>query len=420
MNIWIELLTVVVEVFYPWYFYSGILEAPPRSKWVQIATGLAYFAALSVLSLFVTISLIRVLSIICLTYIAGRIYFDVRWIDLVYPTVLFFLFAVISDLLCAALLSLGGIPADVIMGAGTGRLIYNALSKLLHLMCLYIVVNVTKYRYDSSVVVKALPLLLFQALSIYIYYHDFTSVISGDSISFGSFEILSLLYMNLIVCAYFEILNRYHEKQKETEMEIQQLEISRNHYLDLVQRQEETRSLWHDIKKYMTLMEALVSSENKEEARRCFDALSSTFENTANIVDTGNTLIDSILTHEMKKAAEAGVTIKPEIWVSSELAFPIADLFIIIGNTADNAIEACGRLEDEDDRVVSLSLRQKNHFLLYEITNPYSGIKARKPGKIHGCGLKNVRACVDRCGGDMSISTDGGVFTVSIQLNLEE
>ena len=121
----------------------------------------------------------------------------------------------------------------------------------------------------------------------------------------------------------------------------------------------------------------------------------------------------------MKKAEELGVAIRPEIWVDGRLNFPATDLFVIIGNTLDNAIEACCQIEEESARVVSIVIHQKNHLLLYEASNPYNGKKLQRPGNIHGYGLKNVEACVARSNGLMDISKKHGIFTVSIQLNLE-
>lgn len=418
MNIWIELATVAVEVFLPWYFFSGMLGPATGKRGVRITVGLAYFAALIILSFFAYASLLRVIIVMCITYIAAKLFFGARWVDLIYPTVVFFLIAVVTDVLCGTLLQIQGLTADMLMGAGIGRLIYNATGKLLHLMCLYIVLNASKYRQDSSIIIKALPLLLCQLLSIFIYHQYFVSALFGQQEA-GRFEVIALLYINIVICIYFEMLNHVYKKQKEAELEMQQLEVQRNHYIDVIERQEETRSLWHDIKKYITLMEALVSSENKAEAKGYFDDISANFSDIANTVDTGNTLVDSILTYGMKKAAEYDVEIQPEIWVDNNLAFPSADLFVIMGNTIDNAIEACSHIEDKSKRIVSLSLHQKNHFLLYEISNPYTDIKVRKPGKIHGYGLKNVKSCAERCGGDMEISRDTGVFSVSIYLNLE-
>lgn len=420
MNIWIELATVAVELFLLWYFFTGMLGRSNSPGVLKILAGIIYGAALSALSLFVQSSPTRSAAIMILTFLAAKIYYRKSWVTTVYPTVLFFLFAILSDILCGTLLQLSGVPSDALMGDGIARLIYNVFGKFIHLICLYIILILVKAPSDMKSILKALPLLSCQLLSIYICQQNYLIVIQNDGPSFIRFETLSLLYINLIMCAFVDTLNRSHEREKEAEEAKQQLTLQKNYYLDILERQEETRSLWHDIKKYMASMEALVDSKNKEEAQQCLDSIQSAFSEIANTVDTGNKLIDSILTYGVKKAEEVGVTIRPEIWVDSKINFPATDLFVIIGNTLDNAIEACCQIEDEATRIISVGLHQKNHLLLYEISNPYNGKKTQKPGKIHGYGLKNVEACVERNDGLMSISKENGIFAVSIQLNLGE
>ncbi len=420
MNIWIELATVAVELFLLWYFFTGMLGRSNSPGVLKILAGIIYGAALSALSLFVQSSPTRSAAIMILTFLAAKIYYRKSWVTTVYPTVLFFLFAILSDILCGTLLQLSGVPSDALMGDGIARLIYNVFGKFIHLICLYIILILVKAPSDMKSILKALPLLSCQLLSIYICQQNYLIVIQNDGPSFIRFETLSLLYINLIMCAFVDTLNRSHEREKEAEEAKQQLTLQKNYYLDILERQEETRSLWHDIKKYMASMEALVDSKNKEEAQQCLDSIQSAFSEIANTVDTGNKLIDSILTYGVKKAEEVGVTIRPEIWVDSKIDFPATDLFVIIGNTLDNAIEACCQIEDEAKRIISVGLHQKNHLLLYEISNPYNGKKTQKPGKIHGYGLKNVEACVERNDGLMSISKENGIFAVSIQLNLGE
>ena len=76
-----------------------------------------------------------------LTYFSARIYFSKGWLATLYPTILFFVFAILTDILCGMLLQSGGIPAGELMGSGTARLIYNILCKLFHLLCLYIILT---------------------------------------------------------------------------------------------------------------------------------------------------------------------------------------------------------------------------------------------------------------------------------------
>lgn len=417
MNIWIELSTVVVELLLAWYFFSGMFGKSRQSPALKLAVVLVYSALLTSLAVLVEVSVIRTTVSLLATYLAAKVYFRKPWLTTIYPTILYFLFAIVADILCGTLLQMMGISFNNLMGAGVERLLYNTSGKLLHLLSLYIILAVTKPNPDRHSVTRALPLLSCQLLSIYICFHSFVSIAQGNNPTYVNLETLGLLYINIVICAYVDVLSRAYESEKEAQLTKQQLEVQRNYYMDVMERQEETRSLWHDIKKYMASMESLVGSENKEETQRCLEKIRSAFPKSATAMDTGNTLIDSILTYGMKKAEEVGVVLRPEIWVDSNLDFPATDLFVIIGNTIDNAIEACSRV-DAVDRIVSISLYQKNHLLLYEIKNPFNPDAEPKPGKIHGYGLKNVRACVERDNGEMTITKENGVFDVSIHLNL--
>ena len=94
------------------------------------------------------------------------------------------------------------------------------------------------------------------------------------------------------------------------------------------------------------------------------------------------------------------------------------DLYIIIGNTMDNAIEACDAFPAGHKPSISCTLRQKNHVLLYEISNPIPQVSVKKAGDIHGYGLENVKECVNRNSGFISVKNENDIFCVSITLNV--
>ena len=95
------------------------------------------------------------------------------------------------------------------------------------------------------------------------------------------------------------------------------------------------------------------------------------------------------------------------------------DFCVLLGNLLDNAIEACMELPPEVPRKVDITLRQKEHILLYEISNPYQ-VKRKKVSKkkFHGYGLHNVEKCVSNNHGTFEIKKQDTTFTVTIMLNV--
>lgn len=417
MNPWIETITVVTEIFLALYFFSNYFSKIHSSKILAYSLIAVYGSIIFLLSVFSPVSTLHTFLTILSTYLFVKFYFKTSWLRSFYPTFLYLVSAILADVLCGALMQITGFQPGSIIGDGPERIIYNTMAKLLHLLCLYIILSLTNRRYDHTIILHTAPLCACLVLSFFVCYHNFTALISGAPPTTVIVETVGLLFINLVICAYAELLSRTYTKQQEAILAKQQLELRECYYQDLVERQEETRALWHDIKKYMATMETLVCQEKQEEAQMCLTALQESFSRAQSTFNTGNATIDSILSYGMKSATESGVDLLPQVWLDSSLDIPAADLFIIIGNTLDNAIEACSPLSSKSDRTIHLSLIQKNHILRYEIKNRFLSIQQKKK-RIHGYGLRNVSTCVERNNGKLSISNDDGYFTVSILLNV--
>lgn len=417
MNIWIELITVVAELFLIAYFFLSYLGYPAIRKSYAIICIIVYGLCLFLLSFFMSASLLRTSIILVVTYLAIKFLFARPWLSVLYPILFFFSTAIIADVLCGLAFQISGHTVSDFMGDGVPRVAYNSMTLLLHLLFLYILLRVTKRRYEKTTLINCLPLISCIVLSSLICFYNFYTWVDNTSVTGALVGSLGLLYINILICVYVELLNRAFVKQQETTIAQHQLEIRENYYHDLMERQEETRALWHDIKKYMAAMESLVSNEKKEEAQLCLTSVDRAFSHLETSVDSGNTLVDSIFSYGIKKANSVGVIIDFQIWISSELHIPASDLFVIIGNTMDNAIEASSQMESPEERIVRINLYQKNHILVYEINNAFR-TPIQKLGTVHGYGLNNVRTCVERNDGTISISTEDGCYHVLIKLNV--
>ena len=67
-----------------------------------------------------------------------------------------------------------------------------------------------------------------------------------------------------------------------------------------------------------------------------------------------------------------------------------------------------------------MQLRLHNGMLFYKISNPYDPAQGKKPGSLHGYGLRNVRECVNRGRGSLQIVQENGEYTLSAIINCGE
>lgn len=105
-----------------------------------------------------------------------------------------------------------------------------------------------------------------------------------------------------------------------------------------------------------------------------------------------------------------------------------ADIYSLFGNLLDNSIEAVMRLK-EDRRSIGVYVRAVNKFLLINVYNDYVGqikfenglpVTTKSDKSAHGFGFKSIRHVVDQYGGELTVSSDNGIFDVSIVIPMPE
>lgn len=202
----------------------------------------------------------------------------------------------------------------------------------------------------------------------------------------------------------------YWEKQQKTHYFVLQEE----YYQQLRDKQTETRALWHDLHKYLR------SAQVENDSTQALMQLESMLDSATQIVDVGNQVLNVILNEYVQMAKAMGITLRLKVQVPPSLPMAIADLYILLGNTLDNAVEAC-RVLPQDQRAMELILRTHNDILYYKLVNPcLPGQRKREPSPMHGHGLKNVQNCIEKYGGFLETTKENGFFIVTAHLNLSE
>lgn len=415
MSVVVEFATVFVEAFLAFHLFEGIFPEH-RKPYVAFVYYIVFFTVGVLGTFFVPIPWLRSLILFLTSLVGNYVTYKTKPLPCLYSTVLYYVTVILSDVLCAAALTVAGYGSEIDMGESE-RIVYIVLARILNLLLIQIVLLIFGRDKPRSFPLISVPLFICQALSIFASYRSFFALSSGENSGTILFTTLSLMVVNIIICFYVRILEDYYQRRAADAAAESLAELQRQYFENITSRQEETRALWHDIKKYVSAMETMVNSDKTAEAERCFAEIREKYEGIDLGVDVGNSVIDSILSDAVRRTGEAGIDLRLNVWVAPELNIPPADLYIIIGNTMDNAFDACRELP-KGKRVVDLLLRQSNSLLYYELKNPYLPDEPPKKSGIHGYGLRNVRACVEKDKGSMDISAEDGVFTVSVQLNV--
>lgn len=164
------------------------------------------------------------------------------------------------------------------------------------------------------------------------------------------------------------------------------------------------------------------------ESGRIDAGIISEIENAIKIYDsavkTGNETLDIILTEKSLLCKKNSITLTC-IVDGEKLGFMnVNDLYSLLGNAIDNAIEAVMRLAGEQ-RAISITVRPSRAFLSVSISNsilPGSRIEfvdglpetTKDDKRYHGYGMKSIKAVVDKYGGDLSVSVRENIFNLNM------
>lgn len=209
----------------------------------------------------------------------------------------------------------------------------------------------------------------------------------------------------------------------------QQIHAQAAHYKNLASANYEVRRFRHDFKNMRIAIESLLQDGEQTRAlallRQCADALE-TPGGLRPVFDTGNGIADALLTDKQKRAAACGADLQFSGVIPPDALSP-TDLCVILGNTLDNAIEACEKLSDPAEKTVRVTAACNSGFLFLTVQNPIgepviihnNRIATTKDNKtLHGFGLYSLHAVIRKYGGQMTLSATEDAFTVEIDLDI--
>lgn len=389
-----------------------------QSKW--------YFAFLillctgqCVLSLFPNWVIPRTLYLLLGGFLLARLFYEVQTWPAAFASGSFFVLGSVVEILAMLLIGVRLPDTDLLMQAGAARVIYVVFSNLIQIPLLILVSHFFNREESDLRIVWLLPLISIQLASISVCYVVQCHAADKDFQDYMVFFMAVLLFVNIMIVFYVEALRKNEKEKYLAELTEQHYHLQIEYYQQLLEKQQETKALWHDIKKYTAAMQAVAAQNDSEQLRQIAQAAEDAYERVKDISAVGNPVVDALLNQYLRSAKENQIQVLLDITIPEVLAISTLLLSVVIGNTFDNAIEAC-RLIAPEKRVIHLQLRKQNRILFYSIENPYiDAVTQLRVGKHHGYGLKNVERAVNQNNGNFQVEKSKGLFVIQIRLNCE-
>ncbi|MCB6615499.1 sensor histidine kinase [Ruminococcus sp. 210702-SL.1.03] len=227
-----------------------------------------------------------------------------------------------------------------------------------------------------------------------------------------------LLLINIdIFYLYDNVIDLFSERCEREVMESQNKAIQNQ--LEVVQQSQlRIRCLKHDMDNHFLRLKDLIEKEKYAEALEYLETVKSSTAADKKLIDSGNDLIDSMLNYKLARLHD-NIEQKYDIVVPKDLSFTEFDLNVIIGNLADNALEALEQLPADERKKLEISIRYKQGYLKVYFGNTFDGImpedgSRKRDHENHGLGLKSVERIVHKYGGDMRAKVSDNWYEISL------
>ena len=249
--------------------------------------------------------------------------------------------------------------------------------------------------------------------------------VSKNHFSFVFFYILivvGIFFQLFLVVALILSRNVYREKEA---LARQYLNDQKQHYEYLKQRERETKKFRHDLKNHMYLLTNMYTQGNLEEFHTYLEQINQKIGSFGNPISVNNEIADAIFNKFYYEGKEQGILFHIQGHFPAVCNIQAYDLCTILSNLLSNAMYAQAECEggtiDVSIRYTDqqITLKIENHYL-HEPLQPKGMFQTQKPDKAnHGFGLENVKECVEKNHGQITIETENNRFKVMLSLHNE-
>ena len=217
-------------------------------------------------------------------------------------------------------------------------------------------------------------------------------------------------------------MNRIYLEQEKSGQYHSQIAV----YKMLTEQYKQSERLRHDMKNHIIALSAL--SRNKE-----WEKIDDYLGNMESIVlndggdMTGNKAVDALLYQKRRWAEKEIIEWECDVQIPKGCCINEFDLCVLFGNILDNALEACGRMQGNENRFINIQAKTVKKCLLLEVKNSMDstekyaeGFTNKENSQEHGIGLINVGDVANKYNGVVHTETENGIFIISILMPLND
>ena len=413
---WISaILQNIAETFLLINVYSTFLFAPKHHKWLKylsiLAIAFCYCVFINTVSL--PSSIRYILSFLLF------LFYSIFWEGSLWIKLFSVCFDIALSVICSSIIywwtsissSIVSLTIDSILFVIPNVLLLITLGTIFHFL------SASKWNNLTLPPVQWLVLTLYPFVSFFVTLSLFNLSVSRPSEHL--LLILDASGLMITTIFHFFLMHRFNEQNQELEKKQllqQQINLEAEKANALMEAYKEQRHLTHEFTNQMSVLSGLLKQNKTSEASSLINSYISQVYTGTMIVNTGNSLIDTILSQKYAQAKNHKISVEFYLDDLHEIPISSPDMVVLISNLFDNAIEASENLNSPQIQIkivksshdFVLSFRNRVHSGLVLPKNVVPKSSKKTPG--HGIGLPNVVAILEKYHAEYTISCKNGWF----------
>lgn len=203
-----------------------------------------------------------------------------------------------------------------------------------------------------------------------------------------------------------------------------QTQVMSHHYEEVKSVYLDMRGWRHDYHNHLQSIKAYLEMGQLDGMRNYLNQLEHDLVQVDHLLKTGNLMVDAILNSKLTIAKQRHIQIQCKAIAPETMSIRDTDLCVILGNLMDNAMEACGKVTEEERFIrIYIDIVRKQFYI--SITNAAPQVLSfeeqnyisNKRGN-HGHGMKRVQLSVDKYDGYLNLKNEAGVFVSELMIPL--
>lgn len=220
----------------------------------------------------------------------------------------------------------------------------------------------------------------------------------------------------LILLVQFGVMERERLGQQVDNMR----QLVREQYTQFRQSRDSVEIInekYHDLK-------GLLESYNGKVSDGEIAKLKAKVEQYDTFLDTGNEVLDIVIAEKRALCNQRGIELTTLLKGAELRNIEELDLYSIVNNTLNNAIDAVSKLPEEERFILLTISSSPGGEITIHSENPYTGEvtieeglpKSQRDARYHGFGMKSIAHTAEKYGGSVAIKAEDGMFYLDILL----